>query len=277
MNDLKIPHGSLALTAIAPNSGEDSMDAIVEREELLRIKEDLSKYRWFFHDFDEIGIILGKEVVSLTEFGERLIRDMSDEIPIGESSYKRIDCLRSIEEFIYVILALDDWFIYDFAHDMNHRYRAILSHIMEGDRFYDEVKLVFGKIEIGLMQLKKQPIHRGIEINGKPYLFDRVLRSIQRCLLEYQSAYYELYKDFNDLKREDELKRKREELRRKLMHGEDITIAKNEDGELPFQIDEREMVVPNNAESSENDDGEDTLRIPKERFGGSEDSINLLK
>ena len=211
------------------------------------VKEDLSTCKWFFHDYDKVKIILGEEAVSLTDFGERLLRDVSSEILIGETRRNYISCLKIINEYLSYVLQ---------GNAFNMTANNILDRILSGDLFYDEVRLVIDEETVSLKQLKRLPIHRHIIVKGECYLFGRVLLSIQSVLTEFGKEYEILYPDLT----EETVKRKREELRRRLNY-----------------VDERVVIVPNRIESSENVDGEDTLRIPNERFGGSEDSITLLK
>lgn len=207
-------------------SDEDALDVVLREQRqatvINEIKENLPKHKLFFHDFNEVTIILGEQTFVLSEYGEYIVRNPEATVAIGVASMGLIDCLQKINDFISVVL-VDYKTIYSPVLSTDsillNNCKIILDGILSGDCFYEEVKLVFGKEEIALMQLKKQPLERPIEINGETYQFIHVLRSIQSCLLEYDKTYKDLYKDLMCEPLMDELKkRKRQELRDRLLY-----------------------------------------------------------
>lgn len=183
---------------------------------------------------DKVKIVFGEETIDLTEFGTRLCDEYGGEIQIGESKRLLIDCLRKIEEFLSIILN-------DGCFDASYQLigSKILDRILSGDRFYDEVKFLIGEEEIALMQLKRYLLQdmfpRTIVINGENWAFRSILNTIQKCLREYEKAYEDLYKN----QAEEELRKKREELKRRLLTSE-IEIFRG--NKLPFYVDDKGVI-----------------------------------
>ena len=185
---------------------------------------------------DKVKIVFGEDTIGLTEFGTRLCDEYGGEIQIGESKRLLIDCLRKIEEFLSIILN-------DGCFDASYQLigSKILDRILSGDRFYDEVKFLIGEEEIALMQLKRYLLQdmfpRTIVINGENWVFRSILNTIQNCLREYEKVYEDLYKN----QVEEELRKKREELKNRLLIGEPVPFCIDENGIIQHKEETEEL------------------------------------
>ena len=228
----------------------DALDmAIIEQRRSSNrssVKEYLLRYNCFFHDYNEVKLVLGEKTFGLNEIGERIVREPEEGISIGKSSVKLIDCFSKIKDYILTVLELEiessDVPYIPFSHHSEYltqaqlsRYQMILGDVLCGNCFYEEVKLIIANESIDLIQIKQKSLDRPIEINGETYLFRLVLSSVLNCFTEYEYVYDALYYE----EREERMRKKREELRRKLKNGEDIAIEKNEVDELPLIPNER--------------------------------------
>ena len=155
---------------------------------------------------DIVKIIIGEEIISLTELEVRLCDDYAQEIVIGESKISLINCLWRIDEFFSIVL--NDGLI-------DRSYQAtgsmILNRILRGDCFYDVVKISIGEEEIALMQLKRY-LRQDVIIDGEAWSVRSIVSFINRYLREYKTAFKDDY--------EKELKKKRDELRSRLIPDE---------------------------------------------------------